>query len=62
MIALDLPQLSVWIGYSSSIFSGRIYHSNVIILGIIQQSNDINKVIRQGIRQQGFKFRDFLVM
>ena len=35
----DLPQQCVSIGYVPAMFSGRVYHNNVLMLGIAQQSN-----------------------
>ena len=36
---LDIPQECVSTGYSSAMFWGRVYLSNVLMLGIAQQNN-----------------------
>ena len=38
-LRLDLPEHCVSIGYSPAMCEGKVYHSNVLMLGIAQQSN-----------------------
>ena len=39
ILRLDLAQQCVSLGYSPAMYKGRVYHNNVFMLGLAQESN-----------------------